>query len=93
MTITRINEFEAVPSKGAELFAFLSELKAHIDSSPGCLSCEVLRKNDNDLILVVIEKWETKDAHRQSIESYPQEKMAEVMPLFALPPKGGYYHS
>lgn len=93
MTITRINEFEAVPSKGEALFAFLSSLKAHIDFSPGCLSCEVLRKNDNELIFVVIEKWESKDAHRQSIESYPQEKMAEVMPLFALPPKGGYYHN
>ncbi len=93
MTITRINEFEAVPSKGEELFAFLSSLKAHIDFSSGCLSCEVLRKNDNELIFVVIEKWESKDAHRQSIEYYPQEKMEEVMPLFALPPKGGYYHN
>lgn len=93
MTITRINEFEAVPSKGAELYAFLTSLQHYIESSAGCLSCEVLRKSDNDLILVVIEKWETKDAHRQSIESYPQEKMAEVMPLFALPPKGGYYHN
>ena len=93
MTITRINEFEAMPEKGAELHAFLVSLQRYIKSSKGCLSCEVLTKTDNDLMLVVIEKWETKEAHRQSIESYPQEKMAEVMPLFALPPKGSYYLS
>ncbi|NVK39112.1 MAG: antibiotic biosynthesis monooxygenase [Gammaproteobacteria bacterium] len=93
MTVTRINEFEAAAGKAEELFQFLMTLKDYIAASKGCELCEVLRKNDNDAVFVVIEKWDSKESHKQSIEAYPQEKMAEAMPLFGLPPKGAYYHN
>ncbi|MGR6874135.1 putative quinol monooxygenase [Pseudomonas sp. HK3] len=92
MSITRINEFKSTAGKEDELFEFLKSLKTYIQSSDGCLSCEVLQKDEGTGFFVVIEKWETKESHKQSIESYPQDQMASVMPLLGQPPKGAFYH-
>ncbi|MEH6348005.1 MAG: antibiotic biosynthesis monooxygenase family protein [Bermanella sp.] len=93
MSITRINEFQAAQGKSEELFIFLKSLMSYISSSAGCVSCEVLQSNDNEGSFVVIEKWDSENAHKQSIENYPKEKMAAAMPLIGAPPKGGFYHA
>ncbi|WDE06745.1 antibiotic biosynthesis monooxygenase [Thalassomonas viridans] len=93
MSITRINEFQAAEGKAEELFTFLKSLMSYISSSDGCQSCEVLQSKDNDHMFVVIEKWDNESSHQQSIENYPKEEMAAVMPLFGAPPKGSFYHA
>lgn len=92
MSITRINEFQAAEGKADELFYFLKTLMEYILSSEGCESCEVLQSCENIASFVVIEKWTSEIFHKQSLEKYPKEKMAEAMPLIGLPPKGAFYH-
>ncbi len=93
MSIARINEFQAAEGKAEELFSFLKSLMSYISSSAGCESCEVLQSSDNESLFVVIEKWDSENSHKKSLEKYPKEKMAAAMPLIGAPPKGGFYHA
>ena len=92
MSITRINEFQAAEGKEEELFLFLKSLMPYISSSQGCLSCEVLRSEEDNNSFVVLEQWESIESHKKSIANFPKEKMLSAMPLFGAPPKGGYFH-
>jgi len=93
MRITRISEFQAADGKSEELFDFLKSLIPYISASEGCISCEVLRNNDNKEYFTVIEKWDSIEFHKRSIENFPKEEMQAAMNLFGAPPKGSYYHT
>lgn len=93
MSITRINEFQSADGKSEKLFDFLKSLVPYISGSEGCISCEVLQNYDMPHSFAVIEKWESIDLHKKSIENFPKEEMQAAMDLFGAPPKGNYYHA
>ncbi len=93
MNITRINEFQSAEGKEDELFDFLKSLVPYITSSDGCLMCEVLKNDEFPNKFIVIEKWDSKESHKKSIELFPKEQMQDAMSLFGDTPKGGYYHT
>ena len=92
MILTRINEFQAAEDRAEDLFDLLKSLVPYITSSNGCLSCEVLRNKDHHDRFVVIERWESEDAHKKSLADFPKEKMQDAMTLLAAPPSGAFYH-
>lgn len=92
MTIVRINNFKAASGKEHELTEFLTALTSYISNSEGCISCELLTNEENSAKLVVIEKWQSKTHHQQSIALFPKDKMAAAMNLFGEPPTGQYYN-
>ncbi|KIO37082.1 MULTISPECIES: putative quinol monooxygenase [unclassified Shewanella] len=89
--IVRIGEFQAAPGQAEALKSFLLSLSEYICASPGCLSYEVLCPLDEAGRLLVIERWESAEHHRASVQAYPKDKMQDAMLLFAAPPTGGYY--
>ena len=91
MSITRVNEFSAAEGKSEELYDFLKSLVPYISSSEGCYTCEVLKSIDADNEFVVIEKWESIESHKASIEKFPKENMKAAMSLFSAPPQGRYF--
>jgi len=91
MSITRINRFQAAPTKADELHEFLNSILPYISSSEGSLSCEILRDVENSDKFAVIEKWESIESHQKSVAAFPQEKMMNAMALFAAMPEGNYY--
>lgn len=91
MSITRINEFCAAAGAAENLFSFLQSLVPYISAAEGCISCELMRALEHDDQFVVIEKWESIAAHKQSIAHFPKEQMQAAMPLFGAAPKGAYY--
>ena len=93
MSITRINTFQAAEGKSELLFDFLLSLTPYITTSAGNISCEVLRQSDDNGRFAVIEKWESAEAHQQSLAAYPKEKMQAAMALFGAPPVGAEYHA
>lgn len=92
MSITRINQFQAADDKAQELWELLQEIVPYIQSSQGCLSCQLLKKQDKTGEFVVLEQWQSIEAHQQSIALFPKEKMQAAMPLLQVPPSGDYYH-
>lgn len=93
MRITRINEFQAQEGKGDVLRDLIGSFVPAIEASEGCLSCRLLRSQADPARIVVIEAWESVDAHQASTKNIPPEAMQEAMLLLAGPPKGEYFSS
>jgi quinol monooxygenase YgiN len=91
MPVTRINDFRAAPAKEKALRDFLSSVIAVIKGCPGCRSVELLADQEDTAHLVIVEVWDDVVAHKAAASAIPPEKIAEVMPLLAEPPKGRYY--
>ncbi len=93
MSITRINEFQAQEGKGEALRDLIESFVPMIESSDGCQSCQVLQSQEDPTRIVVIEVWESTEAHQASMKNIPPETMQEAMKLLADRPQGGYYRS
>jgi quinol monooxygenase YgiN len=90
MTVTRMTVFVALKERTAELRDFLKSLVPTIAGSPGCHSCQLLQGQDQPERFVVIEVWDSVDAHQASVKQIPPASLAAVMPLLGAPPKGEY---
>ncbi len=91
--IVRIGEFQAAEGQGEVLHHFLISLTEYITDSKGCISYEVLSKQDEPMQFAVIERWVSIEAHRASVEHFPKDKMLSAMSLFAVAPTGQYYQA
>ncbi len=91
MSITRINDFRAAPSRERALQDFLRSVIAMIKDAPGCRDVELLVDREDPAHLVIVEVWSDVGAHQAAAARIPPDKLAEVRPLLAEPPKGRYY--
>ena len=91
MSVVRINEFHAAAGKATALREFLRAVIAEIQTAPGCQGCDLLADQEDNTALVIVETWESVAAHQAAAGRIPPEKIAEVRPLLAAPPKGRYY--
>jgi quinol monooxygenase YgiN len=91
MAITRVNHFTANPDSIEELKAFLKSLIPYISNSQGCLSCRVIQRSDEASEFIVLEEWESTEAHQNSVANFPKEDMQAAISLLAGPPNGHYY--
>ena len=92
MSITRINEFQAQEGKSEALRDLIASFVPLIESSDGCQSCQLLQSQEDPTRIVVIEVWDSTEAHQASMKNIPPGALQEAMKLLAGPPKGGYYH-
>jgi quinol monooxygenase YgiN len=93
MSVTRISEFRAQAGKEDALRDFLSSLVPAILSSDGCRSCQLLQGHDDVTRFVMIEVWDSIEAHQASVKNIPAEAFQGVMKLLAGAPSGEYYHA
>jgi quinol monooxygenase YgiN len=93
MTITRISEFGAQAGKDDALRDFLASVVPSIEASAGCQSCQLLQSHDDPTRFVVIEVWDSIEAHQASVKNIPPEAFQNIMKLLASAPRGEYYSS
>jgi quinol monooxygenase YgiN len=91
MSVTRISEFQALDGKGERLRALLTAAVPAIRSSKGCHSCRLLQSQSDPGRILVIEVWDSVDAHQASVKSIPPEMVDKTRSLLAAAPKAGYY--
>lgn len=91
MPVTRLNEFHAREGSEAALHALLSTVLPLIEASAGCRSARLLRRQDDPAHLVVIEEWDSVEAHQASVKGIPPELFRDAMALLAGPPTGAYF--
>ncbi len=91
MSITRINEFRAHHGSGDVLRDHIKSFVSMIESSAGCLSCQLLQSRKDSTHIVLIEVWDSIDAHQASLKNVPPEVFHETKKLLAAPPTGEYY--
>jgi len=93
MSVTRIGEFQAKEGSGENLRDFMISIMPMIIASEGCESCELFQRQDDLTKFVMIEVWQSVEAHQASVKNIPPEKLGEIRPLLAAPPNGSYYNS
>jgi quinol monooxygenase YgiN len=92
VSVTRLNHFQAAPGQGPALGVFLAALTPAV-LGPGCQSAQVMVKDGQPERLVVLEIWDSVEAHQAAAKAIPPELLAQVMPLLAERPNGDYYRS
>jgi quinol monooxygenase YgiN len=91
MSITRINTFQALDTHIDALKAFLQALLPTIRSAPGCQSCQLLQDPLHPANMVMLEVWDSIDAHHHSLQHVSADSIKQVALLLAAPPVGNYY--
>jgi quinol monooxygenase YgiN len=93
MSITRINEFQAKDGQSDSLRDFLTSIMPLIQSSDGCQSCRLLQSHDDPTRIIMIEIWDSVEAHKASLSNIPQGTFKKAMNILAGPPRGEYYNA
>jgi heme oxygenase (mycobilin-producing) len=91
MTIYRIGELHAKENKVDDLREFMISIMPLIKGSKGCISSQFYQSQDDPSIFMMIEVWESSEAHQASVKTIPPEKLIEIKPLLGSPPTGGYF--
>ncbi len=91
MRITRINEFQAKHGQNDRLHDSLRSIIPLIESSEGCQSGQLLQSLDDPCQILIIEVWDSVEAHKTSVQNIPPGAFEKVMRLPDHPPKGEYY--
>lgn len=91
MSIHRIGETQAKPETTEALCDFLISILPLIKSSQGCESVTLYQSHDDPTKFTIIEVWDSIESHQASVKNIPPEKLAEIRPLLASAPSGGYY--
>jgi quinol monooxygenase YgiN len=91
MRVKRIGEVQAKEGRSDDLREFMKSILPLIRGSEGCLSCELLQNQADASKFMMIEVWESVDAHQVSVKVIPPAKLDEIRSLLAAPPSGGYY--
>lgn len=92
MPLHRIGEFSAREGQEQALRSFFaSTVLPFIRASAGNLGCELLQDCERPARFVVVERWESAEAHAASLASAPPEAFAAVLPLLDGMPAGAWY--
>ena len=62
-----------------------------IEEADGWLGYQIFQRQDEPEKVVIVEQWETAQAHQASAKAIPSDALGEVRDLLAVPPAGGYY--
>lgn len=93
MSVTRITEFRARAAQNDALRAFLAPIVPGIAASPGCESCRLLQGHDDPARFLVIEVWESAEAHQASARAIPPKQLTHVRELLDGAPRGEYFQT
>lgn len=91
MSIARIGEVRARAGSEEALRERLLGLIAEIAALDGCSSCELLRSHEDDGRFMIIERWDSLEAHTGAVMNIPKDEIAEFMRLVDGPLSGAYW--
>jgi quinol monooxygenase YgiN len=91
MSISRIGETQAKSEVVEELRDLLISIMPLIKSSQGCESVQLYQSQDEPTKFTMIEVWDSVESHRASVKNIPSNLLAQIQPLLAVAPSGGYF--
>ena len=93
MRIARIGEFQTHVCMEEEMKEFLVSIMPLITGSEGCESCQLFQSQEDATTFLMVEVWDSVEAHQASVKHIPPEKLAEIRPLLASTPNGRYFEA
>jgi len=91
MSVTRIGEVKAKPELTNDLRDFLISIMPIIKLSQGCESVTLYQSHDDPTKFTMFEVWDSLESHQASVRNISPELLAEIRPLLASAPSGGYF--
>lgn len=91
MPVTRIVHYRARPGVEEALHNALLETIPAIANAEGCRKVRMLPSLDDGAEFVLVEEWESIEAHKEAASAFPDDLMAKVATLLVNPPRSSYY--
>lgn len=92
MAVSRIGEMVAQAGKEEALRTFIQTvIVPAIEGSEGGLACQVYQNQTDPTRFMIVELWDSQEAHRASVKNITPEEIAQVKTLLADMPPGAYY--
>jgi quinol monooxygenase YgiN len=91
MPIYRIGEMIAADGRAEDLRRFLARVMEVIRASEGSLDVQMYQSQDDPARFLMIETWESAEAHQASVKNIPPEMIGEFRPLVKESSKGSYF--
>jgi quinol monooxygenase YgiN len=91
MSVSRIGKFQAKEELINEIREFLISIMPGIRSSEGCESVQLYQSQDDPSKFMMIEVWDSVEAHQASVRNISAEELGKIRPLLATSPSGSYY--
>lgn len=91
MSVSRIGDMHAKPERVESLRDFLFSIMPTIKSSQGCESVMLYQSDDEPTKFTMVEVWDSVESHQASVKNIPSEMLADIRPLLASAPSGGYF--
>jgi quinol monooxygenase YgiN len=91
MSIARIGEVRSKEGLMDDLKEFLISIMPGIEASEGCRSVQLYQGQDDPSRFIMIEVWESIEAHQASVRNIPAEQLGEIRLLLADSPSGSYF--
>jgi quinol monooxygenase YgiN len=90
MSVTRVNQFHARAGQEEALRGRLQAIVSGLRATTGCEACSLLQDVAEPAVFVVIEVWESREAHQAAVQAIAPEELQAFMSILAEPPRGGY---
>ncbi|SDC05215.1 Quinol monooxygenase YgiN [Sphingomonas sp. YR710] len=91
MTVVRHYLLHAIEGHDAALETVLSEITDFFRAQPGALGLDLLRDCGNERRFLLIERWETIEAHGAAAQLLPQPLIKRLIAALDGPPEGTYF--
>jgi quinol monooxygenase YgiN len=91
MAIARHYMMQAAPGQEKALEAILLTLAEMAGSMGGCLGVQLLHDAGNAARFILIEKWESVDAHAAAVAGFSRETGKALRATLAHPLEGAYF--
>lgn len=91
MTIARTYILHAKEGQDAVLETELRNLAAAVGAFPGSKGTELLRDAGNERRFILIEKWDSVDAHKATQEQFKALQLKPMMEALDGPPDSSYF--
>jgi quinol monooxygenase YgiN len=92
MSIARIGEMKARAGEEEALQTFIDTvIVPGVTASPGCEACHVYQSQEEPTRFLIIELWESIEAHKGAVREISAEEINTVKKLLADMPSGAYY--
>src|SRR5690606_13186438 len=93
MSVYRIGEVRAKEGSVEALREFLLSIVPEIQASDGCEAVQLFQSQDDPARFLMIETWETTEAHAASAKNIPAEQLGKIRTMLDGSPSGGYFQS
>ena len=75
------------PQRRAEVLSIFRTIQGPVQAQPGCLACHIYEEREPDRAVVLVEKWESREALEEHLRSEAYRRVLGAIELSGAPPE------